>query len=256
MSHSKSLGSPVGSKASLIGADPDSLHDPLLPADATTGTASEPAARPLLDQAKRLLSKQTMTDLLPQLPAPVKEASTKAVARFNQLSTTEKVVGGVLLVLGVRYLLRSGKKSQDQQAETLHELLPFVNDRVAGYQKAAAESHDASLRSYYQQLAKQSQQFADELNAHLRQLGEERETSTTLKGKLYRRLMEATAAVTGHDEKAILATNIHGEQWAIAAYQEALEADTLRGGLQQAVTRQYAQSERTLKELKRLETSR
>lgn len=85
-------------------------------------------------------------------------------------------------------------------------------------------------------------------------LGDERETGTTLKGKLYRRLMEDTAAVTGHDEKAILATNIHGEQWAIAAYEEALGDDTLRGGLpRQDIARQHTQSQHTYEELKRLE---
>ena len=151
------------------------------------------------------------------------------------------------------YLTRSGKKSKNTQADTLHELLLFVNDRVEGYKKATTESKDGQLRGYYQQLVSQSQQFADELNGHLSRLGDERETGTTLKGKLYRRLMEATAAVTGHDEKAILATNIHGEQWALAAYEDALSDDDLRGPLRQVIARQRAQSKQTYQELKRLE---
>lgn len=218
----------------------------------TASTPDNSPESPLLDQAKELLNKNSLNDLLDQLPPSVKDAGTKVAAGFNKLSTTEKVVGGALLLLGVRYLTRSGKSQKEKQADTLHELLLFVNDRVEGYKKAAAESKDAQLRGYYQQLTSQSRQFANELNGHLDRLGDERETGTTLKGKLYRRLMEATATVTGHDEKAILATNVHGEQWALAAYEDALDQDTLQGALRQAVTRQRSQSEKTLQELKRL----
>lgn len=207
---------------------------------------------PLSDQAKDLLSKDSLNDLINQLPPAVKDAGTKVAAGFNKLSTTEKVVGGALLLLGVRYLTRGGKSHKEKQADTLHELLLFVNDRVEGYKKASTESQDAQMRGYYQQLTSQSRQFANELNGHLNRLGDERETGTTLKGKLYRRLMEATATVTGHDEKAILATNVHGEQWAVAAYEDALEQNTLQGALRQAVARQHDQSEKTLKELKQL----
>jgi uncharacterized protein (TIGR02284 family) len=166
------------------------------------------------------------------------------------------VGGGLLLFLGARLLTGDGKKGKgkNKQADTLHELLLFVNDRVEGYRKAATESQDPGLKSYYQQLASQSQKFANDLNGYLTRLGDQRETGTTLKGKLYRRLMEATAAVTGHDEKAILATNIHGEQWAIAAYEDALSDGTLKGPVHRAVARQHAYSKQTYQELKELES--
>ena len=204
----------------------------------------------LLDQVKPLLDKAKQ--VLNELPQSVKQARSKATTGFNQLSTTQKVVGGgLLLFLGAR-LLTGDRKSRNQQADTLHELLHFVNDRLEGYKKAFAESQDQEFRSYYQQLANQSRRFANELNSHLNRLGDKRETGTTLKGKLYRRLMEATAAVTGHDEKAILATNLHGEQWAIAAYEEALKSGTLKGPLRRAVSRQLTYSKQTYQELQEL----
>ncbi|SDY40479.1 ferritin-like domain-containing protein [Hymenobacter psychrophilus] len=168
-----------------------------------------------------------------------------------------KLVGGALLALGVSYLVnkKQGQKApvSDNETDALHELLLFVNDRIAGYKRAVDESKDAELTGYYKQLVSQSQQFANQLNQHLRQLGGGRETGTTLKGKLYRRWMDAKATVTGFDEKAILASNVYGEEWALKAYKDALESENLTGQLRQEVERQYEKSQQTYDKLKKLE---
>lgn len=207
----------------------------------------------LLDQAKQLLNKGSVSDLLNQLPPSVKDLGTKASTGYKKLSTTQKVVGGAALALGVGYLLTNRKKGTgDKKADTLHELLLFVNDRIEGYKKAVEESEDPQLQGYYKQLVSQSQRFATTLNENLRQQGGEREEGTTVKGKVYRRFMEAASAVTGHSEKTILATNIHGEMWALKAYKEALSDRTLTGLLRQEVERQHTLSQKTYDELKRL----
>lgn len=219
---------------------------------------------PLLGKLKRQFDNSPLADLLAQLPTPIKKAGSRVAARYQQLSTTQKVVGGVLLLLAVRRLTRSSKgrrkgakgpkKAHQAEAGTLHELLHFVNDRVAGYQKAVEESQDPARRGYYQHLVSQSQQFAQALNEHLRRLGGGHEANTTLKGKLYRRFMATAAIFTGHDEQTVLASNVHGEQWAIAAYKAALDDQTLHGPIRQEVERQYRQSQQTYQELKNLAT--
>ena len=192
-------------------------------------------------------------DLLDQVPAPVKKAGAKTAEAFNKLSTTQKVVGGALLLAGLSYLVAPKKAGKTKRTKAaLGQLLLYVNDRVAGYKKAAAETKDGDLRSYYQQLVTQSKEFADTLNKYLTKKGGERETSTTLKGKLYRKLMAAQAAVTGHDEKATLAANVYGERWAIKAYKKALRRKALKGDLREAVQKQFAASKKTYKKLKEL----
>jgi uncharacterized protein (TIGR02284 family) len=176
----------------------------------------------------------------------------EAPAKAKKTGTTRKLVGGALLALGVAYLATRQKSKPSPEAATLDELLYFVNDRIEGYKRAVAESHDAELRGYYKQLVSQSQQFATDLNTYLTQEGGERETSTTLKGKLYRTWMDAQAAVTGRDEKTILGANIFGEVWALKAYKEALADQTLTGAMRQAVERQYALSQKTYDRLKTL----
>ncbi|WP_151088473.1 ferritin-like domain-containing protein [Hymenobacter baengnokdamensis] len=174
-------------------------------------------------------------------------------ATVKKTSTVGKIVGGALLAVGVALVARRRKSAPaTDQGATLDELLYFVNDRIEGYQRAVAESHDAELRGYYKQLASQSQQFATDLNTYLTREGGKRETSTTLKGKLYRAWMDTKAIVTARDEKSILGSNIYGEEWALKAYQEALADRTLTGPLRQAVERQYALSQHTYDRLKKL----
>ncbi len=218
-------------------------------------TNPTPADQPksLLDQAQHALTDGTMADLLDKVPASVKEVSDKTVSGFNKLSTTQKVVGGSLLALGLTYLIVPKKKGKaKRKAAALDQLLLFVNDRVEGYKRAVAETKDADLRSYYEGLVTQSQQFSSNLNDYLKKLGGERETGTTLKGKLYRKLMDAQAAVTGRDEKGILAANVYGERWAIRAYKKALRRNALQGEVRDAVKKQFSQSKKTYKHLKQL----
>ncbi|TGE23575.1 ferritin-like domain-containing protein [Hymenobacter metallicola] len=208
---------------------------------ASLGTSNNDGS--LLSQAGKWLNKGSVGDM------------------FGRMTTTQKVVGGALLAVGVGALLtnKAGKSktgkatSSDAQTDTLNELLYFVNDRIEGYQRAVDESKDPQLSGYYKQLVSQSQQFSNELNGYLRQQGGGRQESTTVKGKFYRAWMDAKAALTGADEKAILGSNIYGEEWAIKAYEDALSDHTLSGTLRQAVERQYQHSQNTYKELQRLQ---
>jgi len=207
---------------------------------ATAPTQAENNYRKTVPSPKPAIG--TRGSVLGQLPTKAKK-----------LGIARKLVGGALLALGVTYLATRQKRKPSPEAATLDELLYFVNDRIAGYERAVAESHDAELRGYYKQLVSQSQQFATDLNTYLTREGGERETSTTLKGKLYRAWMDAKALVTERDEKTILGSNIYGEEWALKAYQEALADQTLTGAMRQAVERQYALSQKTYDRLKKLE---
>jgi uncharacterized protein (TIGR02284 family) len=224
--------------------------------EAATAETSRPTAAGALNKAQQWLKQSNARDLLGNVPSSLKNIGTKGATSFNKLSTTQKVVGGAALALGVGLLVRrSAKRSakSGNQATTIQELLHFVNDRIAGYERAVAESKDLELRTYYQQLVSQSQQFAANLNKQLQREGASPETGTTLKGKLYRAWMDTKAAVTGSDEKAILGANVYGEEWAIKAYQDALRDRSLSGTIRQAVQHQHDTAQRTYQRLKQLE---
>ncbi|MBJ6110574.1 PA2169 family four-helix-bundle protein [Hymenobacter sp. BT523] len=223
--------------------------------DNASATPNGNAAEALLTKAQQWLKDSNAKELLNKVPASLKNVGNTATTGFNKLSTTQKVVGGALLVAGATYLARRGSSAKRAQAATINELLYFVNDRIEGYRRAADESQDTQHRSYYLQLVSQSQQFANQLNAYLDQEGAGRQNSTTLKGKLYRAFMDAKAAVTGRDESSIIGSNIYGEEWALKAYEEALNDGTLTGPMRRAVEHQYAQSKKTYGELKRMDAT-
>jgi uncharacterized protein (TIGR02284 family) len=254
---------PAANTPSAEGTTPDLTAPETTTSESSTPESSTPDTAPAANSADgeqpaatakagKLLSQAQQ--VLGQVPTSLKNLGTQTSTSFNKLTTTQKILGGTALAVGVGYLVASKKKAKKaDQASTLNELLYFVNDRIAGYERAVAESTDNQLRGYYKQLVSQSQLFANELNNYLRKQNGGRQTSTTLKGKLYRAWMDAKAAVTGSDEKTILGSNIYGEEWAIKAYQDALDDKTLTGAMRLAVERQFNLSQKTYKELQKLE---
>ena len=221
------------------------------------GPSSTGGPAALVSQAQQWLKSARMPTALTQVPAPFQHLATQTGNGWRTLSTTQKIVGGTLLAVGGWFLLRPGKASRrrtaSNPASTLHELLLFVNDRIEGYRRAASESQDADLRNYYEELAQQSKEFSQHLNGYLRVQDSAEETGTTLKGKLYRGWMEAKAAVTGYSETAVLGSNVYGEEWALKAYQEALQDRRVAGSLRREVQRQYDKSQQTYRKLQQLQ---
>ncbi len=138
--------------------------------------------------------------------------------------------------------------------DTLQELTEFVNDRREGYERAAKESKNPEFQAYYRQLSNQSANWSNELNAYIRSYGGSAETDTTIKGKFYRQWMDLKAAFTGNDEEAVLGNNIHGEEWAIKAYDDALDSGNLPPEVRQVVDMQRQKSIETYNRLKQMKS--
>jgi uncharacterized protein (TIGR02284 family) len=140
--------------------------------------------------------------------------------------------------------------------EVLQELTEFVNDGREGYLHAAKESKNMQNQAFYEKLSKQRSAFADELNQVIRAQGGEAETSTTIKGKIYRQWMDLKATLTGSDENAIIGSNIHGEEWAQKAYKDALDNEELPENVKQLVQKQMTASQQALEELKQMKENK
>ena len=141
-------------------------------------------------------------------------------------------------------------------ASVLNELTQFVNDRIEGYKTAAQDTRDPAHKAYYNELVQQSQQFSNELNRTLSQVGGETQRDTTIKGKIYRGWMDVKSGITGKDEKAIIESNLYGEEWAQKAYNEALEHRTeLPQEVVQMVEKQKQASIATCEHLKQMKNT-
>jgi len=139
--------------------------------------------------------------------------------------------------------------------DVLCELTLFVNDGREGYERAASEDKHESHKAFYHTLSQQRARFSEELNQFIRNLGGEPEDGTTFKGKLYRQFMDAKAALTGWSDKAIINSNLYGEEWAQKAYKEALDSNSLPENIRQVVKRQQKASADAMSRLQEMKNS-
>ncbi|MDO7848908.1 hypothetical protein Q5H92_21260 [Hymenobacter sp. M29] len=70
-----------------------------------------------LNSGKKWIEDSGVLDSVNQLPQSLKDLGNRAVARVNELSTTQKVVGGAILAAGLGWLaLRKGKSSSSSDS--------------------------------------------------------------------------------------------------------------------------------------------
>lgn len=131
-------------------------------------------------------------------------------------------------------------KLNDSTIGVLNDLIEINNDRIEGYERAAAEtkSEDSDLRSLFNNMASESRQYVNELTRYVARTDDEPATGTTFKGKIYRAWMDVKATFTGKDRKSILASCEFGEDAAQRAYEQGLDEDDLDSEVRQLLTTQ------------------
>jgi uncharacterized protein (TIGR02284 family) len=120
--------------------------------------------------------------------------------------------------------------TNDKVIDILNNLIQINNDRIEGYERAANEIRDtlqAELKSLFFKMAEDSRGYKNDLVDAVISLGGEPSQTTTASGKLYRVWMDVKAAFAGDDIKAALESCEYGEDVALKAYQEALQAEVV-----------------------------
>lgn len=109
--------------------------------------------------------------------------------------------------------------------EVLNDLIEINNDRIAGYEKAAALTHEEDLLRTFNSMGDQSRGFVKALDETVKSAGGQAATGTTLRGKVYRTWMDIKSSFGGDDRKSILESCEYGEDAAKEAYKEALQEE-------------------------------
>ena len=134
-------------------------------------------------------------------------------------------------------------KTNENVAEVLNDLILINNDRIEGYEKAAAETseEDADLRTMFNNMADESRKYVAELTKEVTTLGETPAEGTTNSGKLYRVWMGLKNSFSD-DRHSILASCEFGEDAAQKTYQQALEDDDIEtsSSYRELISRQKA----------------
>ena len=125
--------------------------------------------------------------------------------------------------------------------EILNDLILINNDRIAGYEKAEAETGELEndLRAMFNGLAEESRIHVRDLKSHVTRLGGEPATGTMLSGKLYRIWMDIRATFTSDNRRAVLENAEMGEDAAKKAYEEALQSNYIPADIHQHIQHQY-----------------
>jgi uncharacterized protein (TIGR02284 family) len=105
----------------------------------------------------------------------------------------------------------------------LNDLIQTSKDGEKGFHTSAEDIKTPSLKSYFISRSQECATAARELQAEVRALGGEPETSSSVGGSLHRAWVDLKAAVTGKSDKAILETVESGEDHAVKAYKEAVK---------------------------------
>lgn len=123
----------------------------------------------------------------------------------------------------------------------LNDLIETSKDGQEGFKSCAEDVKDQQLKTFFAQRSADCATAAAELQAQVRQLGGDPETSTSVAGDLHRRWVDVKSIFTGKDDKAILNEAERGEDHALKAYKEALEKIDKHNlvGIKALVERQY-----------------
>lgn len=145
----------------------------------------------------------------------------------------------------------------DQNKEAisvLNDLIETSKDGQEGFKSCAEDIKHPELKALFVKRSADCATAAAELQAQVRALGGDPETSTSVAGDLHRRWVDVKSIFTGKDEEAVLNEAERGEDHALKAYKEALEKIQKHNlvGIRDLVERQYHGVQRNHDQVKAL----
>ncbi|MCI8210179.1 chemotaxis protein [Pseudomonas sp. S25] len=105
----------------------------------------------------------------------------------------------------------------------LNDLIETSKDGEKGFQTSAEDIKNPAIKAYFLSRSAEIKTSVAELQAQVRALGGDPETSSSVSGTLHRAWVDLKSALTGKDDKAILEEVERGEDVALKAYKEARE---------------------------------
>ena len=136
----------------------------------------------------------------------------------------------------------------------LNDLIETSKDGQEGFKTCAEDIQHPELKALFAKRSAECAAAAAELQAQVRALSGDPETSTRVAGDLHRRWVDVKSVFTGKGEEAVLNEAERGEDHALKAYKEALEKISKHNlvGIRDLVERQYHGVQRNHDQVKAL----
>ena len=136
--------------------------------------------------------------------------------------------------------------------DTLNDLIETCKDGEYGFRVCAEQAKSSSLRSnLLARVAQSARTRADQLRAHVVQLGGKPEDGGSAIGAMHRGWVAVKAKLTTYDDLAVLEECERGEDAALATYRDALER-TLPPPIRNLVEHQYEGAKRNHDQVRRM----
>src|SRR3954465_14737900 len=101
----------------------------------------------------------------------------------------------------------------------LNDLIETCKDGIEGFKTASESVNNPSAKALFASRLPNIERGMAELKAEVRRLGGDPDKSGTIAGAVHRGWINLKAAVTGHDEEAIIAECERGEEHAAHVYE-------------------------------------
>ncbi|SFF85591.1 ferritin-like domain-containing protein [Pontibacter chinhatensis] len=121
---------------------------------------------------------------------------------------------------------------------TVHHLIERCKDGAKGYKTASEDIEDQDLKDLFLKYAVQRDSMITELQDQMHRLGHTDDESSSIEGTLHRAWIDLKSALTSKDRVRVLEECERGEDYAVKAYEEALQKD-LPADLKKIVEQQY-----------------
>ena len=108
---------------------------------------------------------------------------------------------------------------------TLNDLIETCKDGANGFMAAAAAVTKPDAKALFASRAPIIEHAAAELQAEVRRLGGEAETTGSVAATVHRGFINLKSAITGKDEAAIITECERGEELAVKSYEDALKKE-------------------------------
>ena len=133
----------------------------------------------------------------------------------------------------------------------LNDLIETCKDGANGFRTAAAAVQHADAKALFTSRVPTIEGAAAELQAQVRRLGGDAETTGSVAAAVHRGWIGLKSAVTGKDDAAIVTECERGEQLAVKNYEDALKKD-LPAEVRAIVERQYRGAVQNLERVRAL----
>jgi uncharacterized protein (TIGR02284 family) len=136
--------------------------------------------------------------------------------------------------------------------DALNDLIETCKDGEYGFRVSAEQAKSSSLRSNLLARSSECATAADQLRAHVVQLGGKPEDSGSLVGAVHRGWVAVKAKLSTYDDLAVLEECERGEDAALATYRDALDSTALPPPIRNLVEHQYEGAKRNHDQVRRM----